>query len=310
MTRRYSRRSILRATTAAAIGAAGIGVATSSPTVARETQSIPLVAGWNTYAWCGPEVPVAQALADLPLRFAYSWDVVNQRYLGYAPGTPINTIGRLQHGQPLWMRLSADADWTQPTFRGPLPAAQQLPIGWSFIGWSGEHQPVWVAFSEDAFGPVAEALRWSPEVGDWLSYVPGESAQQLFAVLHPGDAVWVRMRLPGATWNPVVGVVPSDEANQVVAGQATYYHPSLAGGPMYCSGHAYDPQDPTIASSVSWSCGTRLRVWRDDRSVEVIVQDTGALAQNQVDLSEAAFRQLGDLAEGRLNVLIEVLSGA
>jgi rare lipoprotein A (peptidoglycan hydrolase) len=38
------------------------------------------------------------------------------------------------------------------------------------------------------------------------------------------------------------------------------------------------------------------------------VQDTGLLPTNHVDLSEAAYDQLGLQAEGRIPVLIEVLS--
>ena len=78
---------------------------------------------------------------------------------------------------------------------------------------------------------------------------------------------------------------------------------------MYCTGKAYDPNDPAIAAAVTWPCGTRLRIWRDERSVDVIVQDTGLLGPNHVDLSEAAFRQLALLPEGRVEVLIEVLAG-
>ena len=79
---------------------------------------------------------------------------------------------------------------------------------------------------------------------------------------------------------------------------------------MYCPPHrAYDPQDVTIGAAVTWPCGTRLRIWRDQRHVDVIVQDTGLLGHNHVDLSEAAFQQLAILPEGRVNVLIEVLAG-
>ena len=119
----------------------------------------------------------------------------------------------------------------------------------------------------------------------------------------------MRTRVAGAVWNPASGVRAGEFSQRVVRGEATYYHPSLAGGLMYCNGDLYDPSDPQIAAAVSWPCGTRLRIWRDERSVDVVIQDTGLLGPNHVDLSEAAFERLGLFAEGRIPVLIEVLAG-
>jgi len=279
------------------------------PAQARETDAVPLVAGINTHTWCGPDMPIAEATAGLPLNIAHGWDVAERQWLAYAPNTPINTIGNLRHGQPLFLDLQADASWSQPRFRGAMPEAIGLPVGWSFVGWSGLHEPVWTALGEESFGPVAEAWRWNSNLQEWISYIPGQSAQQLFAVLHPGDALWLRMRVDGVRWNPADGIADTDRAARLVEGTITYYHPSLAGGQMYCSGRIYDPQDLTVGAAVTWPCGTRLRIWRGERFVDVVVQDTGLLAHNQVDLSEAAFQQLAILPEGRVSVLIEVLSG-
>ena len=310
--RRFSRRAILRAGAACMLGAA-LG---AQPTVsARETDGISLAAGWNSATWCGPDTPVADAVNSLPLRIALGWSIPDesdrsgQRWRAYAPDTPINTIGVLRHGQPLWMQLAADAVWRQPAFRGPLPEAALLPVGWSYVGWSGLREPVWTAFGVDPLGPIAEVRRWNTDYQQWISYTPGEPARQLFAILHPGNAVWVRARVASARWNPAAGISQSDLAARVVAGEITYYHPSLEGGPMYCTGRAYDRQDATIAAAVTWPCGTRLRIWRDERFVDVIVQDTGLLGHNHVDLSEAAFQQLALLPEGRVDVWIEVISG-
>ena len=310
MSRRFSRRALLRAGAVCAVGAAlGPRLATS-PAAARETETIALAAGWNSATWCGPDTPIGEAVGSLPVRVVHGWHVAKQRWLAYAPHTPIDTIGVLRHGQPLWMQLESDADWRQPSYRGPLPEAAELPVGWSYIGWSGLHEPVWTAFGEDPFGPVAEVWRWNTEYERWISYLPGESAQQLFAVLHPGNAVWVKMRVASARWNPAGGMVQADLASRVVPGEITYYHPSLAGGVMYCPPHnRYDPQDVTVGAAVTWPCGTRLRIWRDERFVDVIVQDTGLLGHNHVDLSEAAFQRLALLPEGRVSVLIEVLAG-
>ena len=306
MTRRFSRRSLLRAGAVCAVSAA---LGPQLPVLARETDGIPLVAGWNSHTWCGPDLPIADAVASLPLRIAHGWDIVERLWSAYAPNTPINTIGVLRHGQPLLLNMIQDATWSQPTYRGALPEALELPVGWSYVGWSGLHEPVWNAFGVEPYGSVAEARRWNSDLQEWISYSPGQPAEQLFAILHPGDAVWLRMRIAGARWNPANGIIEADQATRLVPGEITYYHPSLAGGPMYCTGKAYDPQDATIGAAVTWPCGTRLRIWRDERFIDVIVQDTGLLGHNHVDLSEAAFQQLAILPEGRVSVLIEVLAG-
>ena len=306
MTRRFSRRRLLRACAVSAVSAA---LGPQAPALARETDGIPLIAGWNSQTWCGPDRPIGEAVASLPLRIAYGWEIVEGRWLAYAPNTPINTIGTLRHGQPLLLNMNQDTSWSQPTYRGALPEALELPVGWSYVGWSGLHEPVWSAFGVEPYGSVAEARRWNSDLQEWISYSPGQPAEQLFAVLHPGDAVWLRMRVAGGRWNPANGIIEADRAARLVRGEITYYHPSLAGGPMYCTGKAYDPQDVTVGAAVTWPCGTRLRIWRDERFVDVIVQDTGLLGHNHVDLSEAAFQQLATIPEGRVSVLIEVLAG-
>ena len=306
MSRRFSRRSILRAGAVLAVGAMlGPGLTA----LAREIDSIALVAGLNTHTWCGPDMSIDEATAGLPLRIAYGWDVAESRWLAYAPDTPINSIGMLRHGQPLMLQMNADANWIQPHYRGALPEAVELPVGWSFVGWSGLNEPVWTAFGQEQFGSVAEVRRWNTDYQEWITYTPGQPAEQLFAVLHPGNAVWLRMRIAGARWNPAGGITEPDRAARLVQGEITYYHPSLAGGPMFCTGKAYDPRDVTVGAAVTWPCGTRLRIWRDERFVDVIVQDTGLLGHNHVDLSEAAFQRLAILPEGRVSVLIEVLAG-
>ena len=119
---------------------------------------------------------------------------------------------------------------------------------------------------------------------------------------------WMQVRVGGLEgWVATEFVVLVPIAPGLVDGRATYYHPSLAGNPMFCGG-MYDPNNPTIAASTTHPCGTQLRLWRDGRSIRVIVQDTGLLPLNHIDLSEAAYNQLGLPAEGIIPIQIEVLS--
>ena len=225
MTRRFSRRSVLRAGAVCAVSAA---LGPQLPVLARETDGIPLVAGWNSHTWCGPDLPIAEAVASLPLRIAHGWDIVERRWLAYAPNTPINTIGMLRHGQPLLLNMNQDATWSQPTYRGALPEALELPVGWSYVGWSGLHEPVWNAFGVEPYGSVAEARRWNNDLQEWISYSPGQPAEQLFAILHPGDAVWLRMRIAGARWNPANGIIEA-EAGRPTRTRRNHVLPSLFG---------------------------------------------------------------------------------
>jgi uncharacterized protein YraI len=101
---------------------------------------------------------------------------------------------------------------------------------------------------------------------------------------------------------PASPVIPGT----VVRGTITYYHPDYEGSGMACGGR-YRAEDATIAAATSWPCGTRLKVCRNGNCVTVTVQDTGNMGPNWVDLSAAAFRQLGPLADALLTGTIEVL---
>jgi uncharacterized protein YraI len=114
------------------------------------------------------------------------------------------------------------------------------------------------------------------------------------------------LSIEGAPPSPSEAARPGPGATGSVRAVITYYHPSLEGGPMFCGGR-YRGEDATIAAATGWPCGTKLRVCRGSACVVVTVQDTGALPSNHVDLSIAAFRQLGTLAEAKLEGTVEVV---
>lgn len=109
----------------------------------------------------------------------------------------------------------------------------------------------------------------------------------------------------GAALTEGIAVDPRPTGAAVPA-TITYYHPSLEGDPMACGGR-YHADDPTIAAATSWPCGTRLRVCHGAACVAVIVQDTGHMGANWVDLSASAFRQLAPLAEMRVTGTVEAI---
>ena len=121
-------------------------------------------------------------------------------------------------------------------------------------------------------------------------------------------------------WFPFAASV---QTPTVIAGTATFYAEDFQGRIM-ANGVAFDMDDPSIAAANQWPLGTRLRLrrapggpWdatlspqeRDlyfNRSVIVTVQDHGDFT-HALDLSRAAFAQLGRTGEGVIHLTIEVL---
>ncbi|MEE9277650.1 MAG: RlpA-like double-psi beta-barrel domain-containing protein [Dehalococcoidia bacterium] len=289
---------------AAAALAAG---APPAPADAAAGPTVELLPGWNAAVWWGGSTDVDAALGGLPLTSAFTWDVENQSWLAYAPDSPHRDFATVEHAMPLWLNLQAATSWQQGPLPLGLPNDVTLPFGWSLLSFIGEQMPVWEVLGEDFQSPVREALRWNPFEQAFISYRPGFSAEELFAILHPGDVFWAQTIISDIGWNPAYGLASDPiRGRRLVRGEATFLYEGLHGNPMYCGG-IYNRFDPTIAAATSWPCGTRLRVWRDDRFVDVVVQDVGVLPAYHLDLSEAAFEQIGTLVEGRLSVLIEEL---
>lgn len=93
-------------------------------------------------------------------------------------------------------------------------------------------------------------------------------------------------------------------------GEASYYSDRLAGHKT-ASGEPYRPRALTAAHR-SLPLGTVLRVTRSDgkRSVYVRINDRGPYGRNRriLDLSRAAFEQLGRLRAGVLEIRAEVVA--
>ena len=84
---------------------------------------------------------------------------------------------------------------------------------------------------------------------------------------------------------------------------------SAFGGKTTASGEPFDPKALTMAHR-TLPFGTRVRVTNleNHRSVEVVVNDRGpSVAGRIADLSEAAARRLGMVADGVVEALLEVV---
>ncbi len=118
-------------------------------------------------------------------------------------------------------------------------------------------------------------------------------------------------------------LLSSFQQTTLIAGTATYYADDFQGRLM-ASGRPFDLNDPSIAASNQWPLGTRLRLQRAAggpydatlspaereryfyHPVIVTVQDHGDFT-HALDLSRAAFAQLGRPQEGVISILIESL---
>lgn len=98
--------------------------------------------------------------------------------------------------------------------------------------------------------------------------------------------------------------VPSGATQRVTV---RFYHPSFEGSRMNCGG-TYRADDPTIAATNSWPCGTNLRICRDAACIVVTVRDRGGMESNEIDLSAAGFARLSPLGAGVLSATAEVVN--
>ena len=97
------------------------------------------------------------------------------------------------------------------------------------------------------------------------------------------------------------------EQSQSRSGLATWYGQSFHGSPM-ANGMPFDMTDTTIAASNIFPLGTRLRVTRvaTGESIVVTVCDRGAFRDPiLVDLSYAAFSQIGNTGDGVMRITVE-----
>lgn len=289
-----------------------------------------LYRGFNLVAWTGAPATIEEASRSLgeALVAAFAWDAPLQRYRVFRPGQPlISDLESVEPGQALWLLLDANAVW-DPLAQGPVaPPPDDPPPDDPPPEDEPEIAPPDAGLAQ-VVGPVCLNLRPAPTtIG--TTPITCLAAGTVLELLGPTavDATgraWTQVRVLGLTgWVATEFTIPFDPETieeggnggvglegppgDTPDGVASFYHPSLAGNPMYCGG-VYNPNDPTIAASTTYDCGTRLRVWRGNVFVDVVVQDTGLLPANHIDLSASAYNQLGLPAEGIIPVRIELLA--
>ncbi|MDD4352155.1 MAG: septal ring lytic transglycosylase RlpA family protein, partial [Candidatus Gracilibacteria bacterium] len=103
-------------------------------------------------------------------------------------------------------------------------------------------------------------------------------------------------------------LIPPDQTFEIGTGKASFYGRAFDGR-RTASGETFD-KDALTAAHREVPFGTKLRVTNlaNDKSVIVRVNDRGPYAHGRVvDLSEAAFAEIGSLGSGILNVKLEII---
>ena len=89
--------------------------------------------------------------------------------------------------------------------------------------------------------------------------------------------------------------------------EATYYGGSFHGN-YTKSGEIFDKNKLTAASN-KLPLGALIKVTNKDNGKSVIVKinDTGAMPENVIDLSEKAFKKIADLKTGRIKIKVNII---
>lgn len=89
--------------------------------------------------------------------------------------------------------------------------------------------------------------------------------------------------------------------------EATYYGGSLQGNATK-SGEIFDKNKLTCASN-KFPLGAVLKITnrKNNKSVIVKVNDTGAMPNHVIDLSEKAFSKISKLSTGRIKIKVNVI---
>jgi len=116
---------------------------------------------------------------------------------------------------------------------------------------------------------------------------------------------------PAPTTPPAPPSSGDDATNAQQRGRISMYGNEFAGRKT-ASGEPFDPMALTMAHR-TLPFGTRVRVTnlQNQRSVEVVVNDRGPFVSGRIaDLSEAAARRIGMVADGVVEALLDILKPA
>lgn len=176
------------------------------------------------------------------------------------------------------------------------------------VPWA-DSQGISVGLAGDLFkelgGIPAEALRPQSADGKQPEALPSISSPSELSLTSAAPAA----KMLAAPAKADAPINPSPISPSAMTGVGTWYGGEFQGRRM-ANGRPYNMHDPRLAASNTYPLGTMLRVTRLTTGQSIIVQvsDRGAFRYpNVIDLSYAAFAQLGDPAIGVMGVRVEPL---
>ena len=155
-------------------------------------------------------------------------------------------------------------------------------------------------------------VRRAPRAVALLAFVIAGCAPQTVAPPQPQEAT-----PPTVTAPPRVEDRKADPGKaeprkaRIERGRVSHYGNDFAGRKT-ASGETFDPEALTMAHR-TLPFGTRVRVTNveNKRSVELVVNDRGPFVEGRIaDVSEAAARALGMVADGVVDAVVEVVAPA
>ncbi len=240
-----------------------------------------------------------------------------------APGTSAATRARVSSPDGLNLRAAPS---TSAAVLALMPFGTPVDVlgaatsdGWypvAALGQSGYALGTYLDFSAPAALPAQGNAIVAPADGLRLRAAPSTSADAL-ATLPAGRVVqllgdstpdgWQHVSAPeGTGWvdGAYLQALPAAATPMLVR----WYGHDFDGGVLACGG-IFSADDPTVAATNGYPCGTQLQVCAQGSCVTVTVRDRGGMAAGQMDLSQAAFQKLAPLGVGVLNATVQVMTG-
>jgi uncharacterized protein YraI len=194
----------------------------------------------------------------------------------------------------------------------------QSDDGWNEVNAAGRHGFVKSAYLDvSASPPLRGDAVVTPDDGVRLRSGPTVAAASI-AVLPAGRVVHLQGDPSDDGWYPVrtqegtgfvdgayLQAISSDAAPILIR----WYGHDFDGGILACGGR-FSADDPAVAATTSYPCGTTLNVCAGSRCVSVVVRDHGRMGPAALDLSAAAFQRLATLDKGVLQGTAQVTTDA
>lgn len=179
---------------------------------------------WNlvTAAQSGP---VSELVGGVPGVLAvFRWDPAARLFESWRPALPasLNSLGAVEAGDVLWLRVAASATWPRGVFVGDRDLT--LLAGWNTVGWTGQDA---TAAAVALLLGATRLVAFAPDTQRFQIFDPliPEALNSLFAV-PTGTGLWVLLASPATVTIPATQeppALPPEEADVVIRITALFF---------------------------------------------------------------------------------------